>query len=151
MPYVRIRRKSLIQKEWDFEPKTLGEHLRRRRLVLSITQKEVAPLLGVDPWTVHNWETGGTKPAIQLIPALVEFLGYDPEPVDMGTLAGRLVSKRRELGLSQLQAARSIGVDPATWAGWERGERVKREGQRRKVEGFLGNSGTAVHSDSYDR
>lgn len=92
----------------------------------------------MNAWKVHNWETGETRPAIQFIPALVAFLGYAPEPVDEGTLAGRLIAKRRELGLSQLQAARSIRVDPATWVGWEKGERVKREGQRVKVEGFLG-------------
>ncbi|TXI50633.1 MAG: XRE family transcriptional regulator [Lysobacter sp.] len=137
MPFVRIRRKSLIRKCYDFELKTLGDHIRRRRQVLSITQEEAAALLGVNAWTVHNWETGQRKPEIQFVPVLVEFLGYEPEPVDEGTLAGRLVSKRRELGLSQLQAARSIGVDPATWTGWERGERIKREAHRRAVEGFL--------------
>lgn len=144
MPYVQIRRKSLIQKAWGFEPKSVGEHVRRRRLILSLTQKELAPILGVDPWTVHNWETGQSAPEIRVIPALVFFLGYDPEPPDKGTLVGRLVAKRRELGLSQLQAARSIGVDPATWAGWEKGQRIKREGQMRKVEGFLEGTGGAL-------
>ena len=137
MPFVRVRLKSLIRQAHDFEPKTLGEHIRCRRLVLSITQEETAERLGVNAWTVHNWEVGQTRPAIQFIPALVAFLGYDPEPADQGTLAGRLVAKRRELGLSQREAARLIGVDPATWAGWERGERVKQERQRGKVEGFL--------------
>lgn len=95
MPYVQIRRKSLIQKKWDFEPKTLGDHIRRRQLMLSITQEEAASHLGVNAWTVINWETGQTKPAIHFIPALIRFLGYDPEPADTGTLAGKLVSRRR--------------------------------------------------------
>jgi DNA-binding transcriptional regulator YiaG len=119
--YVRIRRKSLIQQAWDFEPKSLGDHIRRRRLILSITQEEAAALLRVNTWTVHNWETGHSKPVIQFIPALVGFLGYDPESIDMETLAEQLVAKRRELGISQREAARLIGVDPATWAGWELG------------------------------
>ena len=138
MPYVRIRRKSLIQKAWDFEPKTLGEHIRRRRLMLSITQEEAAQRLGVNAWTVHTWETGQRKPEIRFIPALIRFLGYDPEPVDTGSLAGRLVAKRRELGLSQREAARSIQIDPGTWAGWELGARITREAHRRAVERFLG-------------
>lgn len=54
----------------------------------------------VNVWTVHNWETGQAKPEIRFIPALVAFLGYDPKPVDQGTLAGRLIAKRRQLGLS---------------------------------------------------
>lgn len=138
MPYVRIKRKSLIQKKWDFEPKTLGDHIRRRRLMLAITQEEAAARLSVNAWTVHNWETGQRKPEIRFIPVLVEFLGYDPEPVDEETLAGRLIAKRRELGLSQREAARSIQIDPGTWAGWELGARIARETHRRAVERFLG-------------
>jgi transcriptional regulator with XRE-family HTH domain len=129
---------SRVQKAWDFEPQSLGEHIRRRRLMLLITQEEAAFLLGVNAWTVHNWETGQRKPEIRFIPALVAFLGYDPEPVDEGTLAGRLVAKRRQLGLSQREAARSFQIDPGTWAGWEKGARVARAAHRRAVEGFLG-------------
>jgi len=143
LPYVQIRRKSLIQKAWDFEPQTLGEHIRRRRLMLAITQEEAAALLGVNAWTVHNWETGQRKPEIRFIPALVGFLGYDPEPVDEGTLAGRLVARRRLLGLSQREAARSLQIDPGTWAGWELGARIAREAHRKGVEGFLKSPGTA--------
>jgi transcriptional regulator with XRE-family HTH domain len=133
-----VRLKSLIRKLYDFEPMTLGDHVRRRRLMLSITQEETAARLGVNAWTVLNWETGETKPAIQFIPALIRFLGYDPEPVDTGTLAGRLVAKRRELGLSQREAARSLDIDPGTWAGWELGARIAREAHRRAVARFLG-------------
>ena len=97
LPFVRVRLKSLIWKPYDFEPKTVGDHIRRRRLMLAITQEEAATRLGVNAWTVHNSETGQPKPEIRFIPALVEFLGYDPEPVDEGTLAGRLVGKRRSL------------------------------------------------------
>ncbi len=140
---MQIRRKSLIQKAWGFEPQSLGDHIRRRRLMLAITQEEAATLLGVNAWTVHNWETVQSKPEIRFIPALVAFLGYDPESVDTGTLAGRLIAKRRELGLSQREAALLIGVDPATWRGWERGDRVKQERQRVTVEGFLESPGTA--------
>lgn len=133
----------MIRKSYDFEPQTLGEHIRRRRLILSISQEEAALRLGVNPWTVLNWERGQTKPAIQFIPALIRFLGYDPEPVETGTLAGRLVSKRRELGLSRGGAARSLGIDPGTWAGWELGSRITREAHRRVVERFLKSPGTA--------
>ena len=82
--------------------------------MLAITQEEAAALLKVNAWTVHNWETGQRKPEIRFVPALVEFLGYDQEPVDTGTLAGRLVAKRRLLGLSQREAARSLQVNPGT-------------------------------------
>ena len=105
--------------------------------MLSITQEEAAEQLGVNAWTVHNWETGQTKPGIRFIQALVAFLGYDPEPIDEETLAGRLVAKRRLLGLSRREAARSLQIDPGTWAGWELGARIAREAHKRAVEGFL--------------
>lgn len=111
--------------------------------MLAITQEEAATLLGVNAWTVHNWETGQRKPEIRFLPTLVGFLGYDPEPVNEGTLAGRLVAKRRELGLTQREAARSLQIDPGTWAGWELGARIAREAHRRAVNGFLENPGTA--------
>ncbi len=131
----------MIRKPYDFEPKTLGDHIRRRRLMLSLTQEETAERLGVNAWTVLNWETGQSKPAIQFIPALIGFLGYDPEQVHQGTLAVRLVAKRRLLGLSQREAARSLKIDPGTWAGWELGARIAREAHRRAVEEFLENPG----------
>lgn len=151
MPYVRIRLKSLIRRGYDFEPKTLGDHIRRRRLMLAITQEEAAAQLGVKAWTVHNWETGQRKPEIRFIPALVAFLGYDPEPVEEGTLAGRLIARRRELGLSQREAACSLQIDPGTWAGWELGARIAREAHRRVVEGFLESPGTAAVTCSRSR
>jgi DNA-binding transcriptional regulator YiaG len=143
LPFVRVRLKSLIRQTHNFDPKTLGDHIRRRRPVLSISQEEAALRLGVNAWTVHNWETGETKPVIQLLPALIAFLGYDPEPVTTDTLVGKLVAKRRELGLSKRVAARSLGIDPGTWAGWELGGRIATGEHRRRVEGFLENPGTA--------
>ena len=84
----------------------MGDHIRRSRLIFEITQKEAALRLGVDAWTVHNWETGERRPEIRFIPAFVGFLGYDLEPVHSETFADRLVSKGRELGLSQQEIAR---------------------------------------------
>lgn len=66
--------------------------------------------------------------------ALVTFLADDPGPAEEGALAGRLFAKRRELGLSQRKAARSLLIDPGTWAGWELGARIAREAYRRTVE-----------------
>jgi len=47
-----ITLKALKPKETDFEPQTLGEHVRKRRLELKLTQKQAAERLGVNPWTV---------------------------------------------------------------------------------------------------
>lgn len=77
----------------------MGERIRRRRLMLAITHEEAAEHSGVNAWPVQTWKAEQREPAIRFIPALVRFLGYGPEPVDHGKLPGRIVAKRRELGL----------------------------------------------------
>jgi DNA-binding XRE family transcriptional regulator len=82
---VPITLKALKPKEADFEPQTLGEHVRKRRLELGPTQKHAAERLGVSPWTVLNWEKDHAEAPIESIPAIIRFLGYDsfPEPKDI--------------------------------------------------------------------
>jgi transcriptional regulator with XRE-family HTH domain len=109
-----IKLKSLKPKETDFEPQNLGQHLRKRRLELNLTQKEVADQLGVNPWTILNWEKGHTEPPMASIPAIARFLGYDPFP-QPETLSQHLLAKRRAMGWSIQEAARELGVDPASW------------------------------------
>ncbi|MGK2957233.1 MAG: helix-turn-helix domain-containing protein [Acidimicrobiales bacterium] len=130
--------KSLISKDTDFELKTLGDHIRKRRLILDITQKQAATLLGVTGHTVLHWENGPVKPANQYIPALIQFLGYDPEPALCTTLSEQLAARRRELGWSRKMAARKLGVDPATWTNWEHGAPIIAMPHRRRVAKFLG-------------
>jgi hypothetical protein len=38
----------------------------------------VAELIGVDLFTVLNWERGATKPKFRYLPAIIRFLGYNP-------------------------------------------------------------------------
>jgi transcriptional regulator with XRE-family HTH domain len=56
------------------------------------------------------------------MPAIIRFLGYNPLPA-ASTLAEQLLRQRTSMGLSQKEAARSLGVDAGTLARWERGER----------------------------
>ena len=60
------------------ELRTLGDHLRKKRLDLGLFQKDVAQQLGVDTASVTNWEKGHTSPRLPLIPRVTEFLGYVP-------------------------------------------------------------------------
>ena len=99
LQFVPIRLKALKPKETDFEPRSLGEHLRKRRLVLGLTQNQAAKQLGINSWTVLNWEKGHTEPPIESMPAIVRFLGYDPFP-EPKTLPERLLAKRRAMGWS---------------------------------------------------
>ena len=118
-------------------PKTLGDHIRRRRIDLKMLQREVGQHIGVHCLSMTNWELNRTTPELKHIPAIIAFLGYDPLPRPT-TLAERLVQHRRSRGWSQKRLAAELDVDPTTLARWERGERspIAEHGQR--VERLIG-------------
>ena len=118
------------------ELRTIGDHIRRKRLMLKLTQEQVAERLGVTTASVYNWESDDSQPSVPYIPAIIEFLGYNPLPAAT-TLAGRLVRHRTSLGLPQSAAAKRIGVDPGTLARWERGEKRPAGDYLARVERFL--------------
>jgi transcriptional regulator with XRE-family HTH domain len=120
LQFAPITLKALKPKETDFEPQTLGEHVRKRRLELRLTQKQAAQRIGVNPWTVLNWEKDHTEPPIESIPVIIRFLGYDPFPKPT-TIPERLLAKRRTMGWSIKEAAMQLGVDHGTWGDWEEG------------------------------
>jgi len=118
------------------ELRTVGDHLRRRRLVRKMLQKQVAEQIGVDKTSIHNWETGVTGPGFEYMPAIIRFLGYNPLPEGNGW-GERLLRRRTSLGISQEASAKRLGLDPSTLARWERGEREPTGALLSRVMGFL--------------
>jgi transcriptional regulator with XRE-family HTH domain len=102
--------------------KMLGDHIKRRRLILGLRQIDVAPLLDIDSFTLGNWEKGATEPMIQYYPAIMDFLGYCPYQQAM-TFGDRLRLHRTHRGLSHRELARRADVDPGSISRWETGER----------------------------
>jgi len=100
--------------------KTLGDHLRKKRLDLKLLQKEVAQKLGVDEATICNWENNRSSSSLCYIPKIVEFLGYVPDCIKANTLGKRITTLRKLLGITQKELAHRLGVDPGTLACWER-------------------------------
>ena len=70
--------------------------------------------------TILNWENGGATPSVRMLPRIIGFLGYDPYP-EPRTLGEQIAAKRRQLGVSRKRAAKTLGVDEATLARWEKG------------------------------
>jgi transcriptional regulator with XRE-family HTH domain len=118
VPFCRqtpLTLKALRAKDYSENPQTLGQHLKRRRRELGLLQREAAEQMGIGKETYSNWETGKTKPVASQFRPVVVFLGYDPTPASK-TLAERLQTKRRELGVTFAQVARHLGWDPGTLA-----------------------------------
>ncbi len=150
MQFAPITLKALKPKETDFEPQTLGEHVRKRRLELSLTQKQAAERLGVNPWTVLNWEKDHTEPPIESMPAIIRFLGYDPFP-EPKSLAEHLLAKRRAMGWSIKEAARRLGVDEGTWGDWECGQTMLYRRHRELIARLLGLPSEEIHREMEGR
>ena len=104
-----------------------------RRLDLKLLQKQVAEQIGVEVDTVSNWERNASLPIARYIPGIIRFLGYDPSP-PATSLARRLISGRRALGLSQRMMAARLGVDPSAVRDWEAGSHQPTAKSRRLID-----------------
>ena len=125
----------MMQEVWSFrvgrpckQRHNRGDHDKARRTV--------EERIGVDTTSVFNWEANTSQPDLKYMPAVIQFLGYNPLP-EAKSWGGRIVRQRATLGLSQKEAALEIGVDPGTLAKWERGEREPAEVLLGRVEMFL--------------
>ena len=93
------------------ELRTLGDHIRKQRLDQGLFQKQVAERMGTSEDTIYRWERNESKPQIQFIPAIINFLAYNPlSPPE--SPCERLVFYRQINGLSQRSLAKQIGIDP---------------------------------------
>jgi len=106
--------------QYPKELKTLGDHIRKRRLDLGLFQKQVAEQIGVTESTIFNWESNETQPPNRHVPRIIAFLGYNPI-VTGSSLAERLTSSRKLLGLTRKRAAAIAGLNESTLAKLERG------------------------------
>ena len=61
-------------------PKTIGQHLRQRRLTLKLCLAEAAPQMGVSVPTLGLWELGRAFPKHRYHEKIVVYLGYNPFP-----------------------------------------------------------------------
>jgi transcriptional regulator with XRE-family HTH domain len=102
--------------------KTLGDHLRKRRLDLSLGQKDVSQILGVSEASIWYWEKNLTSPSLHRVPKVIEFLGYIPYEKSRKTLGERMGNARRLFGITLKQIAYRLGIDPGALAHWEKGK-----------------------------
>jgi DNA-binding XRE family transcriptional regulator len=121
------------------EPTTLGQHLKKKRFLAGVRQREAAVKLGVSNVTLSLWETDRVYPAWAFQPRLIAYLGYDPfnDPTlgnpkrnetscvaffstDAPVTTGQKIKQHRlKLRKSRKQFALELGVSQKTLWGWE--------------------------------
>ena len=78
--------------------RTVGDHIRKRRMDRGLLQREVATEIGVHHKTLALWERARTSPAVRHWPEILRFLGYDPTP-EPQSIAELLIAVRRKRGV----------------------------------------------------
>jgi DNA-binding transcriptional regulator YiaG len=146
LPFSRHQisvKKPFSNKKYKKEPKTLGEHLRNKRIEMNLFQREVALLFGVSEDCVTYWENGRAQPFIKYYPAIISFLGFNPflttEPNTPTSLGGRIKRYRCEHGLSHKKLGKLLGVHASTVGSWEKGEFEPYKMTLKKIEKLLSN------------
>ena len=100
-------------------PQSLGDYIRKRRLDLKLTAKDLAKLLRVDMDTVYSWEYNKTSPNPRRLPEIIEFLGGEPD-IQIRRLCGeKILAYRKFHKLSQSQLALKLGINKVTLQQWE--------------------------------
>lgn len=92
--------------------------------------------MGVCPNTLLNWEKDYIKPKVVCWPAIIRFLGYDPNPTPTD-LGERMKAKRRQMGWTLLEASKTAGMDEGTWRNVESGVRAVTSRIRSTLEMLL--------------
>jgi transcriptional regulator with XRE-family HTH domain len=131
-----LKSQKPINDQYPKEIKTLGDHLKKRRLDLELLQKEVAERLGVSVCSIRNWEKQRNSPEIWFIAPIIEFLGYDPFP-EPKTLPEKLKTCRMRMGMTQEELARKLGIDPGTLRSREMGRHKPTQQSQEIIQEFL--------------
>src|SRR2546426_8683450 len=72
-------------RNYPANPKTLGEHLRKKRIDLSLSMTQLAKLLGfgITDTAIEKWEKNQNRPTESHRCRIIEFLGFDPATPNM--------------------------------------------------------------------
>jgi len=101
--------KKTNQKPYPKELLSYGDHLRKRRLDLDLTQPQVAKIINVTTDSITNWELNRNKPQLKYIPKIISFLGYAPAISE-----NSIKDYRIQRGLTQKAMSKILGIDPST-------------------------------------
>ena len=101
---VTFKAKKPNKKPYPEQLKTYGDHLRKKRLDLDLSQPQVAKIIKVDENSITQWELNHTKPQVKQVPKIISFLGYSPK-----IEKNKIKQYRIERGITQKEMARFLG------------------------------------------
>jgi DNA-binding XRE family transcriptional regulator len=104
---------------------------------LGLGQRRVAKTLGANPWTYLLWEHDRTQPTPRFVPAILQFLGYDPFAKG-ATFPERLRAARRRPGLTQAELAQQVGLSEGNVYDLAHGRTNPQSPAGLKITGCLG-------------
>jgi DNA-binding XRE family transcriptional regulator len=117
-----LSRSKVIKKpnvpQYNPNPHTIGEHIRKKRIESRLPQKDLAAILKVTEDCITGWEKGRNEPRIRYYPRIIEFLGYYPFEHETETLGGKLEKARRCNGWTYRRLGNALGVDGSTARRW---------------------------------
>lgn len=124
------------KRPYPINPITLGDFLRKRRIDLSLTQKEVARIIGTSITNIRNWELNWRVVSTRYRPAVDDFVGFcylgNPPAWTFP-----LKAAREHYGYSLRKLASLVGVDWCTIAAWERDTHRPTSRKLRKLRDYL--------------
>jgi len=67
-------------RNYPTNPKTIGEHLRKKRIDLRLSMSQLAEIfgLGITDTAIEKWEKNQNRSTKQHRDRIVQFLGFDP-------------------------------------------------------------------------
>ncbi|HKS71562.1 MAG TPA: helix-turn-helix transcriptional regulator, partial [Terriglobales bacterium] len=78
---------------------------------------------GVDSMSLVNWEKNRTRIGARFVPAIIQWLGYDPLPTP-NSIGEWIAIERTRRGLARRTLAAALGWDEATLGKYEQGDRA---------------------------
>ncbi|MDR0861199.1 MAG: helix-turn-helix domain-containing protein [Oscillospiraceae bacterium] len=109
----------------------IGDKIKALRRKLDVTQERLAEYLGITPQAVSRWESGGSYPDIEMLPALADFFGVTADEllcIDAGRRDAR-VNDYKQRGTQLINSGKfedaialfrqAVGEFPSSFALWE--------------------------------
>ncbi|WP_461788676.1 recombinase family protein [Pedobacter sp.] len=121
MSFFHRRSNKSAQKNYLQDPKTIGEHIRKKRIDSGLSQADLGKILKVSTDCVTFWENNRSEPQIKYYPRINLFLGYNPIKFDENNFRDRLRKYRYQNGASFRKMALLLKVDASTVRAWELG------------------------------